>query len=356
MMTEKKKRGSQGSEAARASSAQNRVNIALNMRNWRDLDEELQQELLWFHQHCLDNGLTMKEAGEAISYDNSTVYRVLHGNYQGNWDNIKSAIRGYRKTAELRGTIQQNEIVRNGIVKLIHGGLDYAMANNSITLIIGESRMGKTVSAKLWRDNNNHGRSVYVTAPPVGGAKTFLRRIAAAVGVNKNLSTDQMFEAVERAFNSNRMLIIDEAHRLLPNDYRSTPVCIEILRDIHDMTGCALALVATERFNQAMQKSKYQYEQVLGRIGMPVRLKREIPASDIRPIISQYIDSPGAELLAKCKRIANDQGRLGILTETLKVASRIANKAGAKQLAEEHIFKAIDIRNQMMGEHIYAAK
>jgi len=354
-MAETAKRGAQSPEAARAASSNSRINIPLNMENWAHLPAETQQTLLWFHQHCLDEGLSMADAGEAVGYDNSTIYRVLRGIYEGSWDNVAAAIESYRKTAMLRGTIQQNEIVRNSIVKLIHGGLDYAMANNSITLIVGESRMGKTVSAKLWRDNNNHGRSVFVTAPPIGGSKTFLRRIAASVGVNKNLSMSQMFEAIERAFNPHRMLIIDEAHRLLPNDYRSNPVNVEILRDIHDTTGCALALIATQRFTDAMSKSQYQYEQVLGRIGMPVRLRREILRADIRPIVEQYVAKPSADLMERCRRIANDQGRLGILAETLKVASRISNKA-AEPLSEQHVFKAIDIRLQMMGEHTYAAK
>ena len=351
-----KKRGAQSSEAAKASSNNARINIPLNMDNWRHLPDQTQQTLLWFHQHCLDERLSLAGAGEAIGYTTTTIYRSLHGTYEGNMDNVISAIESYRKTTTLRGTIQQNQIVRNGIVRLIHGGLDYAMANNSITLIVGESRMGKTCGAKLWRDANNHGRSVFVTAPPIGGSKTFLRRIAAAVGVNKNLSMAQMFEAIERAFNPHRMLIVDEAHRLQPGDARTNPVNIEILRDIHDMTGCALALIATERFNDAMQRSKYQYEQVMGRIGMPVRLRREITKGDIRPIVAQYIANPSAELLGKAKAIANDNVRIGILVETLKVASRIANKAKAGKLSEAHFYKAIDIRNQMMGETIYAAK
>lgn len=350
-----KNRGAQSSEAAKAASSKARINIPLNLNNWKGLPEQQQQTLLWFHQHCLDNSLSLREAGEAIGYSTTVVYRSLHGTHEGSWDNVVDAIASYKKTADVRGTIQQNEIVKNSIVKLIHGGLDYAMANNSITLIVGESRMGKTVASKLWRDNNNHGRSVFVTAPPVGGTKTFLRRIAAAVGVNKNLSIDQMFEAIERSFNPHRMLIIDEAHRLLPGDTRTLPVKIEILRDIHDMTGCALALIATERFNVAMQKSQYQYEQVLGRVGMPIRLKRSIPKADIRPIVEQYFQKPSGEMLETCRVIANDQGRLGILTETLKVASRIANKKG-EELAEVHFSKAVDLRNQMMGEHVYAAK
>jgi DNA transposition AAA+ family ATPase len=148
---------------------------------------------------------------------------------------------------------------------------------------------------------------------------------------------------------------VDEAHRLMPNDRRGSAVNIEILRDLHDQTGCALALIATQRFSDELQKSSYQFEQILGRIGMPIRLKRTILLKDIKPIIEQYLPDPSKELLDQCSAIANEQGRLGILVETLKVSSRIAAKSKQK-LTEEHFFKAVAVRTQMMGEKAYAKK
>lgn len=337
------------STAAEAASAHARLNIPLNLDNWRALPEETQHALLWFHQHALDARLTLKEAAEALGYDESTLFRALKGTYEGSWKNVASRIASYQRIVENRGTIQVQAFAENSITRLIFAGLDYALANNSVTLIEGESRMGKSISGQRWRDLNNHGRSVFVIAPAFGGTKALLRSIAAAVGVNKNLSVPQMHEAILRAFNRNRILIVDEAHRLLPGDRRSNPVNLEILRDIHDRTGCALALIATTRFGSELRRSEYMFEQLLGRIGMPVRLRAKIKAADILPILTQYIPKPTEQLVSVCLEIANTLGRLGILVETLRVASRIAAKAKAR-LAEEHIFKAIAIRRQMQGE------
>ncbi len=342
------------STIAKASSAGARINIPLDLRNFRAYPDQFHGLLLWFHQHVLDQQYTLDEAGKAIQYDKSTVYRVLRGIYEGNIEKVCSAIESYKRIADERATIQGNEIVENGITRMIGAGLDYALSNNSITMIIGESRMGKTESARLWRDANNHGTSVLVTAPPIGGSKVLLQRIAMAVGVNKNKSMADMFDAISRSFNRNRILIIDEAHRLLPGR-RCTPVNIEILRDLHDTTGCALALIATQRFSDELYKSDYQFEQVLGRIGMPIRLKRSILLKDIKPIVEQYLPDPSKELMDHCKQIANQQGRLGILVEDLKVASRIAGKA-KQDLTEEHFFKALKLREQMMGEKQFARK
>jgi len=341
------------SDQAASASAHSRINIPLNLENWKHLPENISRELLWFHQHSLDQKLALKDAAEALDYDESTVFRVLKGTYEGNYNNIAKAIQSYRKLSENRGTIQQNEFAETPATRLIFAGLDYAMANNSITLIVGESRQGKTITAREWRDRNNHGRSVLVIAPAYGGTKALLRDIAAAVGVNRNTSAPQMHESILRAFNKNRILIVDEAHRLLPGDRRSNPVNLEILRDIHDRTGCALALLATARFDTELRKGEYMFEQLIGRIGMPIRLPRKSKETDIAPILSQYVSRPSKPLVDACLSIANKPGRLGIMVETLKVASRMAKKTGEK-LTDAHIFKAIQIREQMQGETVYS--
>jgi DNA transposition AAA+ family ATPase len=343
------------SEAAEASSAHSRVNVPINLANWKDLPEDVQALLMWFHQHVLDEGLNFTEAGQALGYDKSTVFRVLKGTYEGSWKKIAEAISSYRKVQDNRGTIQKNEFAENSMTRMIFAGLDYALANNSITLVVGESRMGKTTAAKVWRDRNNHGRSVYVTAPAYGGTKALLSDIAGAIGINRNIAALTMHQRILSGFNKHRILIIDEAHRLLPSDRRTNPTNLELIRDIHDRTGCAVALLATQRFDTELRKQDYMFEQLLGRIGMPIRLPRRIKVEDIRPIVQQYASRPTQALMDACDKVANDMGRLGILVETLKVASRIAAKAQAK-LAEEHIFKAMKLRREMQGETLYAAK
>lgn len=343
------------SDQAEASSAHARLNIPLNLEAWKSLPLDTRDLLTWFHQFALDQGMSLKDCGEALDYDTSTVFRLLKGTYEGSWPNVAKAIASFRKIALERGKIQQNEFVENNVSRLIHDGLNYAMANNSITLIIGESRQGKTIAAQAWRDANNHGRSVLITAPPYGGTKAFLRAIAAAVGANKNQNAPQMMDSIYRAFNKHRMLIIDEAHRLLPGDRRVNPVMIEIVRDIHDQTGNALALIATERFKSELEKGSYMFEQVLGRVGMPVRLPRKLGDKATEPILRQYFSQPSEKVMEASTKIANDMGRLGVLVETLKVASRIASKS-KERLKEEHFFKAVAIRQQMMGETLYAAK
>lgn len=339
--------------SAEASSAHSRINVPLNLTVWRDRPQDEQDLLTWFHQHILDEGLSWDDAAQAIGYDKSNVFRLLKGTYKADsWKAPISAIKSYRRIAIQRGSITRSVFSENPISRVIWAGLDYAIANNSITAIIGESRQGKTIACRAWAEANNHGRSVFVTAPPIGGVKGLMRVIASACGINKQQNMLQMSEAFYRAFNRNRILIVDEAHRIMPSDQRTmNPANIELLRDLHDQTGCALALVATQRFEQRLQSGAYQFEQLIGRIGMPIRLPKKLSRTDVLPIIRQFLSDPSSSLIAALVDQANRPGRLGIVTETLKVASRIASKAKS-EISEEHVIKSIELRARMTGEAI----
>lgn len=343
------------SDTALASVAHSRINIPFNLDNWKDLPEETTEQLAWFHQHALEEGLSWARCEAALGYSNTTIYRALKGTYEGNWEKVISGIRSYRTIVAERCAIKNANFCETRFTKLVTGGLSYAMANNSIVKITGESRMGKTASAKWWRDQNNHGRTVFITAPAYGAARALLKEIAQALGINRNTGLTNMHESILRAFNENRMLIVDEAHRLLPKDSRSEPVLLEILRDIHDRTNCGLALLTTRRFDEGVRKSEYQYEQILGRIGMPVQLPREFAWEDIAPIVEQYLTRVPNDLRKELTLIANSPGRLGILCETLKFSSRIASKT-QRITSAETIRTAIATRRQMMGEIQYAKK
>ena len=344
-----------------AASANQRINIPMRVDRWSVLPAPQQELLVWFHQYCIDQEFTLDDAGEALGYERSVAHRVLSGVYgpptgKGSWDNITKAIESFKKLVASRSEIQQSDFTPNSISRLIWGGLDYALANNSITTIVGESGQGKSLATRCWRDANNHGRSVLITAPVVGRHSELLKRIVKAVGAGWRGGSDALVTAAYRGFNKHRILIIDEAHRLLPSRNDRDPIALEVLRDIHDATGCALALISTERFHEQLRKEhSYQYEQVLGRIGLPVRLPRLNQLKDIEPIVKQYVKRPTQKMLESCLAMSNETGRIRIVVERLKVGSRIATKAG-RPMCEEDFFKALAIVKQMGGETLYAAK
>lgn len=338
------------SESALASSAHSRINIPINTHVWEHLPEKDQELLTWWHTVLLKDGLDWDQACDTIGYDRTTVFRVLKGTYPS-WPNVLKKIKGYRKLYQERSSIQQQAFAENSISRLIWGGLDYALAANGITEIVGESGQGKTCCTVEWQSRNNHGKSVYAECPAVGGIRSLLREICGVIGANKNQSIVLMRDSIIRALNPNRILIIDEASRLLPSEKATPPRNLDLLREIHDKTGCGLALITTARFGKTLRDNEWMYEQLLGRIDMPIRLPREMDDQAYMPLLTQYIEEPSQKLHDLCKDIVNTPlgGRMRRLSKVLKFATRIATK-DKQPFGEPHIIKSWQYHCQMSGE------
>lgn len=340
------------SEEAAASSANKRINIPLNIENWKHLPAEQVEQLLWFHQYLLHQDMGYPEAAKAIEYDDSTIFRILKGTYEGNWANIVRAIKTYRaevvrvkKVEAMQSAVGTCKYVENRVTKRLDWILGYTLGRAGSSLILAEGGMGKTMGGKHWGEENNHGTSVFVECLPIGGAKGLLRQIAEKVGVNKNLNTSQMLEAVVRAFNRTRILILDEIQQHVPLSQRTTPTALEMARRIKDLSGCALAMIGTVRVAGDLAKTPYLYEQIIRRTGKPYYLPDKFEESDVLPIITQFIKKPSDDFCEVLLTWANDRevGRLNYVVDQLTFASKIAHDS-KKPLTEDMVLAGHQLR------------
>lgn len=348
------------STAAAASSAHNRINVPLNLQNWTALPEEHQDLLGWFHQHLLDEGMGWEAAANALGFNSDdhdaakSLFAVLKGTFEGDWDGMMERIRDYQKLALERASHKHASFSLTPAAKLIWAGLDYALTSNTMVQIKGDSGHGKTISSRAWLDTKAAGRGVRVEVPTLGGTRGFLSAICKGTGNNQNASIMQMCAAIFRAFNRDRILILDEANRLLPKDRRITPEKLEFVREIHDRTGAPIAMFITQRFDEEMEGNDYIYEQVLGR-SLQIRLPSVLDEADFRPLVVQYFPNPTKKLLEACEQVANNKmarqkGRLRTMVKIFELANRMAvkerEKNPRKRFTEEHFFKALALREK----------
>jgi len=309
------------------------------------LPDDMRDQLTWLSQHIDETGASLGAIGKALRYDAGTISKVLAGVYTGSMHNVCKRIAVLRKVRDERALSQGTTFVENSIAQKVELVLKYAHANNTITIIVGESRMGKTTAAKWYCYEKYVGTTVYVSLPPACTHRMLLQIIAGKLGLPTNGSTALLYEILRDALTPDMLLVIDEAHFLLAATSRACPRSLEAVRHLHDTTGVGVALIATERFYDSLAASRYQYEQLLGRVAVPVQLKPKIKRSDILPIIKQYYDKPSTEILDHALTIANAPGRLGHLALDLRVASRLAAKK-ARQLTETDFLTAMAIRDQ----------
>ena len=156
-------------------------------------------------------------------------------------------------------------------------------------------------------------------------------------------SADDLFDKVCGMMSRERAIIVDEAVRLLPSRVGSTPYGLEYLRDLHDRTGCGIALLATHRLPDVIRSSTggYMYEQWVGRTDLPVRLGRAFSRSSVRKFVAQFWPSPSEKLVDAAAAMVATLRHLRELKRVVMMAQLIARKQKV-ELEEQHFTEAVN--------------
>jgi len=336
------------SELGQINAANTGIAIPMNLANWKHLPQEQQDLLAWLHQIAITEGMGWTELAAAVNYDKTTMFRVLKGTYEGSFDKVCRSIASFKRLWEKRRKVQAAVFADNRTFRQMEWILDYTQGSNGCTMILGESGVGKTACAKEWQRRNGMGRTVFVEGLPIGGANSLLRLIAGAVGVSRTASATQMLDSVIRAFNPNRILIVDEIQHYLPTSGKM-PVALEMIRRIRDISGCSLSYLGTVRVRQQLTQAgnSYMYEQITGRTSKPFVLTDTLTEDDVLPIARQYIPKPSDKLTEVLVAWANDRdlGRLRYVVEALRFGSRLASDQ-RQELNEKHIFAGHTLRER----------
>lgn len=341
------------SDASLANSTQ-RIQVVFNPRAWDhlpDVSEDDRGVMLWYLQRCLDRGANWEIVKAETDYDRTTMFRAFSGTLnKEKRDRIETG-KGYRNIVATLRAMREAEITRGGFVptrqsECVFSVLDYALACRSIGLIVGESRMGKTFAAREWCRRKGAAVATWVDAPEIGGYRALLANICQVLGVqHNNKSGPKMAMDIRKCFAPGRVLVIDEAGFIMPNFRQRSVEPIEILRRLHDDTGCAIVLLVTDRDLDRLVGGRYQYEQFLGRANAYAALPEFDDKADLLPLLSRW-GHFGKSITTELLRLCRQPGRLGVVFDAiLPNAQNLATQAG-KPLSDAFVRLAIAYQNQ----------
>lgn len=303
---------------------------------------------------------TLAEFAEAVGYDRTVLTRLFQGKYTDAAgkrfdipEKMAAAARGWlsKQKKKFKG---REEFVLTPTAKKIWLLIDVCRQSRTVGFLTGRSHVGKTWALENYSVNNNHGSSPYIRMKAASGLGGMVKRIAAALGISDKGNTAQLIDYIKRALTPDMVLIFDEVH-LLMYTYRigSFFACLEVLREIHDETGCPMVLCATELLLEKMKGGQHtEMEQLLRRgihklplPDMPTRADLEailghnglaFPKRGDTTVVQGITEKP-YELL---KQLAKVEGLLSI-TERIRYARTLAERAG-KEISW-HYFVTADL-------------
>lgn len=260
----------------------------------------------------------------------------LSGSYRGNKEAIAAKLEALLVADANRSRaleeIKAPEIVETTSMKTILYGMDYAQERNDIIVIHGSPGIGKTVTARTWAEENPS--SIFITANPnLATKRCVMEEILTALRVRADGRCDKMHRAIVAALrNSNRPIIIDEAHFLRLET-------LETLRSIYDVTNVPMIFVSNSTImDKITEKNKLVTGQFFSR-SVKIQLDGEVPMADVKNIVCQNGIELDDDVLKELHRAANNVGALRLMTKLYLFALKIAHKTG-ECLCLSHIMQA----------------
>ena len=321
------------------------INIGLNIfragiRRYTEPEQELLEWLWGYTFDALGNSKT--ELCRQLGYDYKFIYDVWTGAYDGDLDTFCAAIQSLKMRAA-----QSMPLVETIVVKRLLEAFDYARDYSAMVSIQGPTGRGKTYTAKYWARNNNHGRTRYIRVPSGCTRRQIVCMLCSSCGIGVNgHKTTELEQRLFKAFTSRNVIIVDEAGHLVPKATANGTSAIELLRDLHDICGCAVVMIFTDVYLKEMKSGRLAdyFEQFRGRIKFELIIPDKIFRSEVEEVLRSFIPDPPQKLIEYAYKTACERdGKLRTLFEDLQRAKAWAEKNGrTMQLADLRL--AVDWR------------
>lgn len=226
--------------------------------------------------------LTNGELAKQLSIGTTQVSKYLNEHPEGDVVALEAAAEDVLAAAQRRRMVNDLDLFPTSVAKQVAIALETIRKTNDVGLITGPAGSGKTCGLALYARQNPSILVITASrwASTGSGLVSLLFSALETRSWNGNMSRVRWME--ERLKGSNRLLCVDNAHRLSPSGR-------EWLFDFHDATQIPVALVGNPEIESVLAKNDQQFS----RIGLVTHVKTTDPAHVGRSLCRQLL--PGNE-------------------------------------------------------------
>lgn len=207
----------------------------------------------WAAGYCRDRNLSPADFGQLIAnkygeaYSGDSVWKLLTGRREeSEIGPIVDSIEKLRRSVEESLGRTVTGFVETKLTKAMWRLLDRARKWRRLTLIFGESQIGKTAGITEYARRHNHGLTTLVRMPTRGAIGNFMEELARSLGIPTQQKHGELRRRLIEAFDESMLLIVDEAHQCMLSTYAARSLAtLEFIREIHDRRKCGVVLVGT---------------------------------------------------------------------------------------------------------------
>lgn len=307
----------------------------------RKAKPEFQDHLRWYARFSLvTRQMSFSDMGRELNVDGSTVSRVYSGKYIVNGiplpppAKMMSRIRILRQQELERSRRKSAGFIETPTATDIFNICRKAWNDRLIAMIFGMSHIGKTAALKRFRDENNHGATLYIDLQGLSGVQDIYREFARALAISPNTPINKLKPRVHAAIDETNLVLVDEFHFITYAYQRGSAArMVSEIKSIKDRSGCGMVICATDVGREEFEngREKKLMEQLWRRGTLKLQLPKALRVGDVRAICHAYgLDLPDAPTKGKdtWKRLRQEHPEL----DQLDVLEDIAYNQGIQSL------------------------
>jgi DNA transposition AAA+ family ATPase len=266
---------------------------------------EFQGDLRFWWRYSLEKRMSQAECAAEFGVDGSTYSRVMRGEYKNEAGQLLpppakmlSRIRVLRTQLRIATEEQGKSRVMTLTTREIHQVCRKAWNDKQIAFIFGNSHIGKSENLLWFRDENNHGATIYVDLQAVGGLQDLWREFARALGISPDVSPTKLPARVIAAIDKSNLVLVDEFHSITHSYQKGSSIkMINALKSIKDRTGCAMVICATDVGRTEIESGHDAklLNQLWRRGVIKLHLPSALRVADVRAVVKAHaLDFPDA--------------------------------------------------------------
>ncbi len=190
-------------------------------------------------QYIKQHKITISGVAKSLGRSPAALSQFLSGKYAGDAKKLTMDVKAWMEDDLQRRRAPNYEgFVTTNVAKTILSALHFASKTNGIALIYGPAGIGKSMTVNAY--SKKHPGTILMRIR-VGALRVrgMLNLLCNELNIHEYQHTDRNFTLIaEKIAHTDRMIIVDEAHRLKFDG-------LEAIRDIHDITECPVALIGT---------------------------------------------------------------------------------------------------------------
>lgn len=263
-------------------------------------------------QYQQEHGLSQARLATILGVSSAVISQYLKDEYKGDVATLDKKVKELvEREAHNRSDIKNDFVKTMGATKILDS-CKKAHANKSIRLVIGEAGLGKSRAISYYAQVVEN--VVLIRVNPTFSVKVLLNELCQKLGLTASKNNNDNFNAlVGKLAGSSRLIIVDEAEQL---NYK----CLEIIRNLHDLTGVGVILAGMPRLKANLQGKSLEFRQLYSRVDWVCDLENALSDEDIGKLAHSSL---GTDEFNKVL-IKHAHGNARRLSKLIKGAEQIA--------------------------------